>query len=261
MALSKVQAAYGQLEAALASIRQGQAALGPWHTPQLARKLAAQEAWLYLQAGKIALAERWAKEAQLDSGNNSTPLQEMERLILARLYLAQGQPEQAVRLLAQVIGLAEAEGRLAGAIEGLILLAAAQSRLDTPQALLALQRALALAEPEGYIRSFVDGGEALVDLLHRVATQAPDYVHKLLSAFSRREEAPALGSQPLVEPLSERELEVLRLIASGRSNQEIAQTLVVAVSTVKWHINNIYSKLGVRSRTQALVRAQELRLL
>jgi LuxR family maltose regulon positive regulatory protein len=187
----------------------------------------------------------------------------MEYLILARLYLAQGQPEQAVRLLAQVISLAEAEGRLAIAIEGLILLAVAQSKLDILQAIQSLQQALTLAEPEGYIRSFVDGGEALVDLLRRVAAQerAPDYIHKLLRAFTRKEEAPALGSQPLVEPLSERELEVLRLIASGRSNQEIAQALMIGVSTVKWHINNIYSKLGVRSRTQALVRARELNLL
>jgi LuxR family maltose regulon positive regulatory protein len=127
----------------------------------------------------------------------------------------------------------------------------------------ALERALSLAEPEGYVRTFVDEGEPMARLLRRALAQglAPSYVASLLAALG--EEAMPLppGEQPLVEPLTQREIEVLHLIAAGLSNQEIAQELVIALSTVKSHINHMYGKLGVKSRTQAVARAQELGLL
>ena len=134
----------------------------------------------------------------------------------------------------------------------------------------ALELALTMAEPDGYVRTFVDEGAPMGALLRRAASRgvSPAYLSKLLDALDA--EAPmrrgptGLASpvaQPLEEPLSERELEVLRLIAGGLSNRDIAQELVLATGTVKKHINNIFTKLNVRSRTQAAAQAKELGLL
>jgi LuxR family maltose regulon positive regulatory protein len=132
-------------------------------------------------------------------------------------------------------------------------------------------RALALAEPEGYVRTFVDEGAKVGDLLsailearqrgHLDATRIPArYLAKLLAVLAQESAAPDVGEQ-LSEPLSERELEVLALIAAGDSNAKIADKLFVSKSTVKTHINNLYHKLGARSRTQAVSRAREMSLL
>ncbi len=134
----------------------------------------------------------------------------------------------------------------------------------------ALERALTMAEPEGHVRTFVDEGEAMAALLRRAASRgvAPAYVSKLLDALDAEAPMrqgptgpPSPVAQPLEEPLSERELEVLRLVAAGLSNRDIAQELVLATGTVRKHINNIFGKLNVRSRTQAAAQARELGLL
>jgi LuxR family maltose regulon positive regulatory protein len=152
---------------------------------------------------------------------------------------------------------AERNGSL---IEILILQAlafAAQKRDE--EALSVLEQALDLAEPEGFVRIFLDEGASMAKLLRRAVAQDQhaSYALRLLSALGETTTAP----QSLIEPLSERELEVLRWVAAGYSNQEIAQELVLAVSTVKKHINNIYGKLEVGSRTQAVAKARELGLL
>ena len=146
-----------------------------------------------------------------------------------------------------------------------------QAQGDSRAALRDLERALALAAPEGYVRVFVDEGQPMALLLAQItegASAVAGYVAALLAAFgelSIENEAlrktPTLNAQFLIEPLSAREHEILRLIADGHSNQAIADRLVVAVSTVKKHVNNLYGKLGVQSRTQALARARELNLL
>jgi LuxR family maltose regulon positive regulatory protein len=163
---------------------------------------------------------------------------------------------------------------MGSAIEILSLQALAlQARGDLTAALAALTSALALAAPEGYIRLFVDEGAPMAALLREAHARGiiPVYVAQLLAAFSRTEgrglrtesihSVLSPQSSALVEPLSERELEVLRLIADGHSNQSIADRLIIAVGTVKKHINNIYGKLDVQSRTQALARARALHLL
>jgi LuxR family maltose regulon positive regulatory protein len=135
----------------------------------------------------------------------------------------------------------------------------------------AISEALCLAEPGGYVRIFLDEGEPMIRLLHQAASRgvAPDYVVKLLGAApgglgepvsSEREVKPS-PSQPLIEPLSDREVEVLRLMAGGLSNPEIAAELYVAVSTIQTHCKNIYGKLGVHRRWDAVRRAQELGLI
>jgi len=138
-----------------------------------------------------------------------------------------------------------------------------RSRGQTVQALSALARALALAEPEGYVGLFADEGPPMAALLREATSRgiAPEYAIRLLAAFDAGPGLKPAPAPPLPEPLSDREMDVLRLIAAGLSNREIAQELVVEVSTVKWHINNLYGKLGVHSRTQAVARARELNLL
>jgi len=185
-------------------------------------------------------------------------------------------------LLDRLLADSKAKARLHSAIEILTLQALAlQAQGDRSAALIVLEQALVLAEPKGYVRIFVDEGAPMAALLQEAHTRdrMPNYVTKLLAAFpeqTRRHADKEMGnlsevsvcvspslrvSQSLVEPLSEREREVLRLVAAGLSNQEIAARLIVGVSTVKKHINNIFGKLAVRSRTQALARARELNLL
>ena len=150
---------------------------------------------------------------------------------------------------------------------------ALRAREEKSRALDVMGRALALAEPEGYVRTFVDEGPPMAELLSEVleAQQRgrPDslrrvpahYLRKLLAALERDAPSPTPPSTELPEALSERELEVLQLIASGKSNRRIASELFVSVGTVKTHVNNLYRKLDSHSRTQAVARARELKLL
>jgi LuxR family maltose regulon positive regulatory protein len=124
-----------------------------------------------------------------------------------------------------------------------------------------LAAAVQLAAPEGYARAFLDEDSRIVGLLPDVRSAAPAFVAQLLASAGVPLAKPEAAAQPLVEPLSERELEVLALIASGASNRQIADRLVIAPGTVKRHINHIYDKLDVGSRTQAIARAHGLRLL
>jgi LuxR family maltose regulon positive regulatory protein len=147
---------------------------------------------------------------------------------------------------------------------------------DQRRALTSLERALTLAEPEGYVRIFVDEGESMRQLLldcqstikKKVGNDVNSeslhlliYTDKLLAAFPQPASTLGTKNDTLIEPLSERELDILRLISTGRSNQDIAEILVIAQSTVKWYINSLYGKLGAKSRTHAVALAKELELI
>jgi LuxR family maltose regulon positive regulatory protein len=239
---------------------------------------AAAQAQLALAQGNLAAAVAWANTGGSSADDLSFP-REAEHLILARVWIAQGGAslQQAVELLDRLLDDAEAKARMGSVLDILIVRALAQWRQEThTDALLTLERALILAAPEGFIRRFVDEGPVMAAMLQAAQARgiAPDYSTRLLAAFPRTEgrglrtesaEAThaALSPRPsaLVEPLSARELEVLRLIASGKSNAEVARTLVIAISTVKTHTNSIFSKLQVTSRTQAIALARDLQLL
>jgi LuxR family maltose regulon positive regulatory protein len=219
---------------------------------------------LWLAQDDLVQVARWAQNQRGPAGTPDL-WQELEYLALARVLLAQGQEEDASSLLAQLAEAAEAEGRNGRLIEILTLQAMAlQAQNRMADAVTVLDRALSLAQPEGYVRVFVDEGAPMAELLRQAATRgiAPGYVQALLEA-GETDEATIQSSivQPLVEPLSEREIEVLGLIVSGLSNAEIARELVITVGTTKWHITNIYGKLQVRSRAQAIKRAHQLNLV
>jgi LuxR family transcriptional regulator, maltose regulon positive regulatory protein len=231
-----------------------------------------QRARLMLAQGEVAEAAWWTAERALSIEDKPSYLREHEHLVLARVLLAQGKPEKAHILLERLLAAAEAAGRTGSVIEILALRALALWAGNRKElAVSTLTRALALAEPEGYVRTFVDEGAAMGELMsatleahqrgHPDATRIPArYLAKLLAILAEERAAPGAGER-LSEPLSERELEVLGLIAAGKSNAEIASSFFVSLSTVKTHINNLYRKLGARSRTQAIARARELDLI
>jgi len=160
---------------------------------------------------------------------------------------------------------AEAKARVDSILEILVLqaLALSTSSAHRTQVFLTLERALLLAEQEGYIRLFVDEGEPMVALLRQTYARGivPDFVVTLLSACDEPTVATPSQAIALIEPLTERELAVLQLLVRGLSNAEIARELIIAVGTVKRHVNSIYSKLGVQSRAQAITRVQALHIL
>ena len=179
--------------------------------------------------------------------------------------IAQRRLDEANALLTRMLESMEEGTRYLRMIEVLVLrVLCFQALGNTDQAVDVLERTLAVAEPEGHMRALVDAGEQIAPLLRQVALRGPaaDHIARLLNALKVSQPAMAATStQQLVEPLSERELEVLRLIAAGLSNQEIAQELVIAVGTVKAHTSAIYRKLDVRGRAQAIVRSRELGII
>jgi LuxR family maltose regulon positive regulatory protein len=223
-------------------------------------------------------AARWAKECAISAEDELSYPRQRNVLELARVLLAQDRHCEAARLLGRLREAAEAGGRWGRIIEILTLEALVlQSRDDEPGAAGSLQRALVLAEPEGYVRTFANEGAPMVSLLKRLfksqkaqpataePAASPEYVGQLLLATLGKDAVPSTGARGraglLVEPMSGREVEVLRLLASGISNQEIAARLFVSLDTVKTHLKHIYGKLGVHNRARAVAKAAELDLI
>lgn len=242
------------------------------------RFVEAHQARIWAMQGKLSEAAQWAEtrglweSAAADSGDTASGdllypsryLRDIEFSVLARLLIGQHRTRDGLAILERLLPPMELAGQWGSVIEIQVLRALAlQAMGDATQAVSALEQALSLARPEGYVRIFADEGEPMADLLRQAAARgvAPEYVGQLLAAIRTEESLPPSDVPGLIEPLSERELEVLRLIVAGLSNQEIAEELVLAVSTIKWHINNLYGKLGVGSRTQAIARARDLKLL
>jgi len=259
IARARLDQANGNLDSALAFIQKAAQTVRrsrpAWDTAWI-------EAWrtrLWLAQGNLPAAARWMQTCNLSVEDSLDFLCEFGHLTLARVLLAQGKPDVADAFLERLLQAAELAGRTGRVIEILTLRALArQAYGGAPGAMGALERSLALAEPEGYVRTFVDEGAPMAALLRHALSQgiARNYVSRLLAAFGE----PAAAS-PLIEPLTAREREVLCLIAAGLKNQDIADCLVISVATVKSHVTNIYGKLGVSRRIQAVAQAQELGLL
>jgi LuxR family maltose regulon positive regulatory protein len=250
-----------------------------YHTPRLDELAAFYRAWLALDDDDLRPAQAWLDQTGRTVDDPIDLIHLLDYTVLARVQLALGQPDRARRLLERLSSLAESAGHGRTLIELLILTARAHAVSgDQTQALQSLARAIELAEPEGCLRPFVDEGEVLrlliLDFGFWIKTRTPRssrllaHADRLLACFAGDAEPTSAAVQnrqsKIQNPpvlLSDRELEVLRLIAAGQSNEEIAAQLIISLGTVKAHTSNIYRKLDVRGRAQAVVRARELHLL
>ena len=275
VAMARIREAKGDLHDALDLLDEAEHVYVSDFHPNV-RPIAASRARVWVAQGRLDEALDWARERGLSAHDDLGYVREFEHVTLARVLLARYKSDREERSMLEAMGLlerllqaAEEGGRTGSVIEILVLQALAyEAQSDSPAALVPLKRALALAEPEGFIRIFVDEGRPMAQLLCEAAARRimPDYTAKLLAVLEAEErksedESHLPPAQSLTEPLSQRELEVLRLIAQGLSNREISERLFLAVITVKGHNRNIFRKLQVRRRTEATARARELGLL
>ncbi len=297
-AMAHVLQSLGDYPGALAALGRAEEILSRAGQPSFVVIIHARRAGIQLDQSRtegnreaLEAAGRWLRDSGLLDGGLGLDLdldppggkltvihrRELPYLVAVRVLLAQGETGAALELLASLRGMAERSGRVRSSIEILVLEALArEARGEREEALAALGRALALAEPEGFVRIFVDEGPELAGLIERAAPGAasPGYARRLAEAFgpagASRVSAPvppppspprAETVETLAEPLSDREVEVLRLIATGLSNADAGQRLFIAPSTVKKHLENIYAKLGTRNRTQAIARARSAGVL
>ena len=256
---ARLRAARGDHAGALALLADAERRYDTDYSPK-ARPVTATTARIRLLAGDLVGAEQWAVDSGLAVDDEPAYLRDYEQLTFARLLLATGRPTDAIGLLQRILAAAESGHRGGNAIEALALLALAHdAAADTPQALAALEEALTRAAVEGFVRLFLDAGAPMNVLLKTAVRQgrAADQAAALLDADG----IPTRPLQPrLVDELSGRELDVLRLLRSDLSGPEIAAELVVSLNTVRTHTKNIFMKLGVNSRRAAVRRADELGL-
>ena len=262
--------ARGDFAGALALLEQAEPLYQRGPVPNV-RPVAALRAEVWIAQGKLPEVFAWARGQNLAADDELSYLREFEHITLARALVSphgtgrlEGSIHTGLGLLVRLLEAAEAGGRNGRVIDILLLQALTHQRQgDILLALMALERALTLAEPEGYVRVFVDEGMPMAALLRAAVQEGimADYAGKLLSAFGAEDGYRSGQQEALVEPLSGRELEILALIAAGNKNQEIADQLFISLNTVRYHTKNLYGKLGVNRRTQAVAKAQELALI
>jgi ATP/maltotriose-dependent transcriptional regulator MalT len=274
VAMARLREAQGDLDGAVNLLDEAEPLYVSDFFPDV-RPVTALKARVRVAQGRLIEALGWAREHGLSAEDSLSYLREFEHITLARILLAQYKSDHSESPLHEAIGLLERllkaaqEGERTGSvIEILILQALAHhAQGDRTTALLPLGQALSLAEPEGYVRMFLDEGASMEQLLREAARRGilPGYTGRLLSAFDAErqmsaDESPLLKT-PASQPLTERELELLRLFKTELSGPEIARELVIGLSTVRTHTKSIYSKLNVNSRRAAVKRAIELNLI
>lgn len=266
-AMARLRHARGDLDGALELLGEAEAVYNTDFSPAI-QPIAAVKARVQLAQGDVASARSWAADRDLTADDDVTYVREYEHITLARILLAEsagrgGQTtDDAIRLLERLLDAAEQGRREGSVIEVLVLLALGYAgRGDRPAAATALEQALVRAEPEGYVRVFVDAGAALVALLQSVplSADATQHARRVVDAAGPGSTVPPSRSG-LVDELSSRELDVLRLLRSDLSGPEIASELHVSLNTIRTHTKNIYTKLGVTNRREAVRRAAELAL-
>jgi LuxR family maltose regulon positive regulatory protein len=232
---------------------------------------------VWIKQDRMIEALEWVRERGITIDVEPNFMQEFEHITLARLLIdlhktdrMDGALRDAVKLLERLQAAAEAGKRMRSVIEILVLQAIAlETQGDNSQAMVSFERALSIAEPEGYLQIFVDEGQSIAGLLYKASSReiAPGHVRKLQALFTTHEQGQSTlvqtnDSDPqYIESLSKREIEVLELIALGLTNQEIAARLYLSLHTVKVHARNIYGKLGVKNRTQAVAKGKSMGIL
>jgi len=256
--LARIKQAQGEPEAAQRAMQQGLQVAQASGIQRILMLASAYQARVWLAQGRQTEAAHWASE--YEQRGPTEYLREVEDLTLARVWLAQEQAEQALSLLDRLLAAAGGAGRLGRVIEMQALRALALEQLDNRKAALeVLTCALELAEPDGYVRVFLDAGAPMVSLCEAAAARGATYARRLLRAWAA--EGAVRQPSALVEPLTDRELQMLELLAQGLSNREIADLLVLSPNTVRTHLYHLYAKLAVHSRLQAVLRGRELGLL
>jgi len=269
LCLARVKAALGDWDGAFQVLDDLETLLERYNGQAVLPHARALRARLWLECEKLELAWQWAEGSGLSTEGELAYLHEVEHVVLARVFLAQGELERATRLISRLLEAAQGGARLSRVIELLALSARAQQiQGESALALESLSRAVGLAASEGYVRTFLDEGTFLRPLLEALRRGGSEtFARRILQAFEAepsQQSAPStvsLRSALWLEPLSPREKEVLGLIAEGLSNQEIARRLVISRTTVKTHIANLLSKLQVSNRTQAVAKARATGLL
>lgn len=276
--LARISLSQGEIKNAEEALEKAEAISRQRNIFPITRKtLEACQVRLWLAKEDLAVANQWAKEKGLDEKDYVIDrkidyLCELEWITMARVLIARNELDRALNVLTILAEAAEPAGRNGRLIEILILTALALDGSGrTAQAHSILTKSLALAEPEGYVRVFLDEGKPMEELLQACSRRADGslkaYTERLLNAFKMPTSVLAeissspYQAEPLVEPLTEREIEALHLLAAGLSNREIAERLYLSKGTIKTHTHNLYGKLGVQSRTQAIARARELNLI
>ena len=263
--LARLEHVQSHPESALEAMRMAEKLASEYHLlPRYSAWVKYSLARLWLAQGDLEKASHLIQQDGMTAEDEEIPyLREPEYLILLRLLLAQGDHDPVLALSKRLLQQAEGANRMGRAVEILVLEALAhQGKKEPDQALASLARAFALARPERYVRAFLDEGAQMAKLLHLARSRQVEaaYATELLSAMGETGGGTQAPAQNLIEPLSRRELEVLQLIEAGCSNQEIAARLVISIATVKRHISNIYAKLGVQSRTEAVSIGKELKI-
>ena len=276
VAMARILEAQGDLDGALDLLDDAERLYMSDFSPNV-RPIAALKTRVWVAQGRLGEALDWAREQGLSADDGLSYVREFEHITLARVLLARYKSDREERSIHETMGLlerllqaAEEGGRMGSVIQILVLQALAhEAQGESPSALVPLERALTLAEPEGYVRVFVDEGTPMARLLYEALSHGVEreFTRRLLAAFPVAEPEQTTSSQlrgpesELVEPLSARELEVLQLIAEGLTNQDVATRLYLSPHTVKVHTRNIFTKLAVKNRTQAVARGKALGIL
>ncbi|MBW1708927.1 MAG: HTH-type transcriptional regulator MalT [Deltaproteobacteria bacterium] len=279
--LARVKYAQGEMSGALTAIEEAKKIAEENNYTQTIDRISGIQARLWVKMGNLEAASAWMLESGLKPQDNFSHLPfrtiQVTYLTLARVLLARNETDQVLELIEKLRQIAAVSGRMGGLIEVLVCEALTlQKTNEMEKATKTIQQALFLGETENFMRVFLTEGPPMTSLLNSVLENrheeirgirydvSDDYIKKLLLAleiFSQRPQLNIDPNQSLVEPLSDREFEVLKLLAAGLSNKEIGEKLFVAINTVKTHIRNIYGKLNVRSRTQAIAQAKKINLL
>jgi LuxR family maltose regulon positive regulatory protein len=261
VASARLLQATGDLSGALELLAEAERLYNTDFSPAV-RPIPALQTRVHLARGNIDAAQRWARDRGLNAHDDLSYMREFEHLTLARALLVRRSFEDGVELLRRLLAAAEEGQREGSAIEILSLLALAHdARGDHASSAVALQEALERAEPEGYVRVFVDDVPTVVPLLRASALKdvAHDHARRVLAGVDR-DSAPRVVGNGLVEELSGRELDVLRLLRSELSGPDIARELMVSLNTMRTHTKRIYTKLGATNRREAVRRAAEIGL-
>jgi LuxR family transcriptional regulator, maltose regulon positive regulatory protein len=274
-AMARIRQAQGDLDDALQLLDEAERVYDGNFSPNV-RPVATRKVRVWLAQGRLDEALNWARQQGLSVDNEFDYLHEFDHITFVRVLLTCHQHDRAdvstakvMKVLERLLKAAEEGGRKGSVIEILVLQSLTyHTQGNLPAALSSLQRALVLAEPEGYVRIFLDEGKRMMQLLREASVRKimPGYTDKLLGAFQaeqreNKDKPHRTPANALIEPLSQRELEVLRLIVQGLSNQEICERLFLALDTVKGHNRRIFNKLQVQRRTEAIARAHELGLI